>query len=76
MMLKKGDTCYVRHEGVIKKAKYIEPSIAPKCHKVTINDGEFNYLLASSFKDLSSSECRFVCMTGLNKEKTNDPRTN
>lgn len=68
-MLKKGDPCYVRHDGVIKEARYIEPSNVPKCHRVTIKGREHNYLLASSFKNLFAGDCRFVCMTGMKGKK-------
>lgn len=65
-MLKKGDPCYVRHNGKIKEAIYIEPSNIPKCHRVTIKGKEHDYLLASNFKSVFGSYCRFVCMTGIN----------
>lgn len=71
-MLKKGDPCYVRHEGIIKRAEYIEPSNIPKYHRVTIAFREYNYLLAVDYQPCTTDECRFVCMTRLNKGKENE----
>jgi len=68
-MLKKGDKCHVRlMNGEIVEATYDE-ALRDKSHWVTLGNGSDALALANPTNDKTCGkpDCRFVCMTGLNK---------
>jgi len=69
--LKKGDKCYVRMpDGSIAMATYNCPALlhSDKSHFVDVEGYSFS-LVTQRYKpnDADYDECRFVCMTGMNK---------
>lgn len=67
-MLQKGDPCYVRHQGLIKKAIYYDcvPSVKKSHYVFTENGEKVDEVLIATIKPIDDDNCRFVCMTGLN----------
>lgn len=73
-MLKKGDPCYVRlMSGKVFEANYDEYT-GDKQHFVKLKDGRASLTQVKTDDmydddDTIIPDCRFVCMTGLNKGK-------